>query len=473
MKRFVALVSLLGLSISGCMTSSEKSVGATRFGDQFAFRVVATGLSDPWQIRWGPDGFLWVTEQTGKRITRVNPSNGMKSTVLTIADVYSSGGQDGLLGMAFGPNFLKASGSNDVYLAYTYNAAAPAINPRAKIVRYTYDPATKTLSHPIEVISGLSASTDHNAGRLLMGPDQKIYYSIGDQGNNQFERFCNPIRAQDLPTAKDVDTHNWETYGGKILRLNLDGSVPLDNPVIKGVRSHIYSYGHRNPEGLVFGPAGRLFSAEHGPQADDKINLIRPGGNYGWPYVSGFRDDQSYVYANWSASTTPPCSSLHFSNFVIPPSVPQYKETDWNSPDYVEPLKTLYTVPNGYNFQDPACGEQSYLCWPSIAPSSIDYVPVDKGFAGWRNSLLVTSLKNGSLYCLRLTQDGAWVQGDINQYFKTTNRYRDLVLSPDYRTVYIATDSTGLVRPQTGPPTDKLSNPGAILEFTVLDPAHS
>ncbi|HWR47333.1 MAG TPA: glucose/sorbosone family PQQ-dependent dehydrogenase [Pseudonocardiaceae bacterium] len=468
MKRFLALATLLAVSATGCMASQEKSSGATRLGEPFAFRVLTTGLADPWEITWGPDGFLWVTEKTGKRVTRVNPSDGSKTTVITIADVYSTESQDGLLGMAFAPNFLK--GSNDVYLAYTYDAdPGPAVDRRAKIARYTYDPAAHKLSHPVDVITGLPASTDHNAGRLLVGPDQKLYYSIGDQGNNQFERFCNPIRAQDLPTADDVSARNWATYVGKVLRLNLDGGVPSDNPVIRGVRSHIYSYGHRNPQGLVFGPGGRLFSAEHGPKADDEINLIQAGKNYGWPYVSGFKDDQSYVYANWSASTTPPCASLHYNSFKIPPSVPQQKETAWSSPDYVDPLKTLYTVPNGYNFQDPACGKQSYICWPSIAPSSIDYVPADQGvFAGWRNSLLVTSLKNGALYCLRLTQDGGSVQGDITQFFKTTNRYRDLALSPDHRTVYIATDSAGRAGPQFGPPTEKLDNPGAILEFTFV-----
>jgi hypothetical protein len=78
----------------------------------------------------------------------------------------------------------------------------------------------------------------------------------------------------------------------------------------------------------------------------------------------------------------------------------------------------------------------------------------------------VTSLKNGALYCLRLTQDGGSVQGDITQFFKTTNRYRDLALSPDYRTVYIATDTNGLAGPKFGPPTENLANPGAILAFT-------
>ncbi len=467
-KRILIIAVLLLLAATGCTASPEKQGGAPRSSEPFIFRVLATGLADPWEITWGPDGFLWVTEKMGKKVTRVNPSDGSKTTVITIADVYTSESQDGLLGMAFQPNFLK--GNNGVHLAYTYDAdPGAAVDRRTKIVHYTYDPAAQVLSRPIDLITGLPASTDHTSGRLLIGPDQKLYYAIGDQGNNQFERFCNPIRAQDLPTADDVGARNWATYVGKILRLNLDGSIPSDNPVIKGVRSHVYSYGHRNPQGLVFGTGSRLFSAEHGPKADDELNLIQAERNYGWPYVSGFKDDQAYTDANWSASTTPPCASLRYNSFTIPPSVPQQRETAWSRPDYVEPLKTLYTVSNGYNFQDPACGDQSYICWPSIAPSSMDFVPADKGgFDGWRNSLLVTSLKNGALYCLRLTQDGGSVQGDITQFFKTTNRYRDLALSPDNRTVYIATDSTGRAGPKFGPPTEKLDNPGAILEFTFV-----
>jgi PQQ-dependent dehydrogenase (s-GDH family) len=468
-KRLLAMTILLALSVTGCASSPRgEPPGKDRWGEPFTFRVLTTGLVEPWEITWGPDGFLWVTEKMGKKVTRVNPADGSKQTVISVADVYASESQDGLLGMAFQADFLK--GNNDVYLAYTYDAdPGQTVERRAKIARYTYDPAAQTLNQPVDLITDLPASTDHNSGRLLVGPDQKLYYSIGDQGNNQFQRFCNPIRAQDLPTVEDVGARNWETYVGKVLRLNTDGSIPPDNPVIGGARSHIYSYGHRNPQGMVFGPGGRLFVAEHGPKSDDEINLVQAGKNYGWPHVSGFKDDQSYTYANWSASTTPPCASLRYNNFAIPPSVVQSREIAWSSPDYVEPMKTLYTVSNGYNFRDLACGEQSYICWPSIAPSSIDYVPAgDSGFAGWRNSLLVTSLKNGSLYSLRLTEDGGWVQGDITQFFKTTNRYRDLALSPDGRTAYIATDTVGRAGPKFGPPTEKLDNPGAILEFTFV-----
>lgn len=463
MRRYLAVAALLLLSGTIACTAADE----TQSKGPSVARVLTTDLADPWEIAWGPDGFLWVTEKTGKRVTRVNPADGSKNPVSTIAEVYESGGQDGLLGMAFHPGMLKKMGEDYVYLAYTYDAdAGEPVDRRAKIARYTYDPETTTLSAPVDLITGLPASEDHNSGRLLFGPDQKLYYAVGDQGNNQFKRFCNPIGAQDLPAVAEVAGRDWTDYVGKILRVNLDGSVPVDNPVIGGVRSHIYSYGHRNPQALVFGPGGRLFSAEHGPKSDDEINLIQAGKNYGWPHVLGFRDDQSYLYANWSAATSPPCSDLKYDGVTIPPSVPQQRESDWNDPGFVEPLKTLYTVPNGHNFKDPACGEESYICWPSIAPSSMDFVSAGAGgLAGWRDVLLVTSLKNGSVYGFRLTGDGGSVQGDVTQFFKTTNRYRDLALSPNGDAVYVITDSSGLAGPQVGPPTVTLDNPGAVLVF--------
>jgi PQQ-dependent dehydrogenase (s-GDH family) len=389
-----------------------------------------------------------------------------KTTVLTIPDVSASGAQDGLLGMAFGPNAL--------YLAYTYNAnPGQPVNLRGKIVRYDYDQPTATLRNPVDVIANLPASMDHDAGRLLFGPDQKLYYSIGDQGNNQFDRACLPIRSQDLPTTDQVAAKDWSTYAGKILRINTDGSVPADNPVSHGVRSHIFSYGHRNPEGTVFGPGGRLFTSEHGPKSDDKIDLILPGKNYGWPFVAGFRDDQAYHYANWSAA--PNCTQLQYDDYTIPPSVPLGpKETDWNDPNFVEPLKTMYTVPSSHNFQDPACSQEYDLCWPSIAPGSIDYMPADHAPNPLlANALLVPSLKNGTLFVLKLTGDGGSVQGDVEQLFPTRNRYRDTAVSPDHTKIYIATDSEGSSGPQSMQQTGQLDNPGSVLEFSLTVPAAS
>ncbi len=114
---------------------------------------------------------------------------------------------------------------------------------------------------------------------------------------------------------------------------------------------------------------GKLYADEHGPKSDDEINIIQAGKNYGWPHVAGNKDDQAYVYGNWSASSPTPCASLTYSDYTIPPSVPTYTESSWTNPDFVAPIKTLFTVESGYNFQDPACAGQYFICWPTVAPA--------------------------------------------------------------------------------------------------------
>jgi len=464
------LLMLLSASlVTACAGAPEAPAPApprpsAALGPPPTMRVLAAGFAAPWELTWGPDNFLWVTEKVGKRVDRINPADGSKTTVLTIDQVSASGAQDGLLGLAF-------AGSS-AFLAYSYDTdPAPPFTLRGKIVRYRYDRAAATLTDPVDLLAGLPAGEDHNAGRLLIGPDQKLYYSIGELGNNQFDRACEPIRAQDLPTAQQVDARDWSTYLGKTLRLNLDGSVPADNPVIHGVRSHIFTYGHRNPQGLVVGPGGRIFSDEHGPKSDDEINLLRAGKNYGWPFVAGYRDGQSYQYSTWSAA--PNCAQLKYNDYDVPAIVPRGpSELRWQDPDYAEPLKTIYTVPTGHNFQDPACGAAIGLCWPSIAPSSIDYMPAENApNPALANALLVPALKTGSLFVFKLTGDGGSVQGDTRQLFRTRNRYRDTAISPDHTKIYIATDSEGKAGPQSGSRTGVLDNPGSILEFALTGAA--
>ncbi len=233
--------------------------------ERFSMRVVTTDLEVPWEVTWGPDNQLWVTERRGKRVTRVNPVDGAKSVAVRIPEVHESVGQDGLLGMALDPGLLKGAGRDYVYVAFTYDdAPGPKLLRRIAIRRYTYDARSRTLGDPVDLITGLPSHNDHVAGRLVFGPDQKLYVSVGDQGSNFGANRCNPNRAQELPTQSEIAAKDWIQYQGKILRLNLDGSIPSDNPVIAGVRSHIYSYGHRNPQGLVFGPGGKFYSSRNG-----------------------------------------------------------------------------------------------------------------------------------------------------------------------------------------------------------------
>jgi aldose sugar dehydrogenase len=182
--------------------------------------VITGNLSHPWEILWGPDNFIWITERAGK-ISRLNPATGAKNTVITISEVEATG-EGGLLGMVLHPNF---STTPQVFVSYNYDGGS---GYREKVVRFTYNGTT--LINPFTVIDNIGASDIHNGSRLVISPDLKLFISTGDAANPA--------------TAQNVSSRN-----GKILRLNLDGSVPADNPV---AGNPYWSWGHRNPQGLVF-----------------------------------------------------------------------------------------------------------------------------------------------------------------------------------------------------------------------------
>lgn len=466
---------LLPLGISVVPTAAQDGPESVQPPTKrFDKKVIVSGLAGPWEITWGPDEMIWVTERTGKRITRVNPTTGDKKVAITIAEVSAPGGQDGLLGMALHPQLLK--GADYVYAAYTYidknradlRVADPA-NPYrhlyGKVVRFTYDPKTETLSSPMEILSGLPAGNDHNAMRLKYGPDQKLYLTIGDQGNNQLGNFCLPALSQRLPTAKEVAEKDFAAYEGKSLRFNLDGSIPADNPKLDGVVSHVFTYGHRNTQGIDFGPDGTLYAAEHGPKTDDEVNILKSGGNYGWPNVAGLRDNKAYQYARWAEASTP-CSQLRFSDLAIHPSVPREDETAFTKP-MVDPIATMFTVPTGFNFQDPACKGVNYICWPTIGISGIEYYAGGASrIPGWDRVLFVTTLKRGSIYVLPLTPDGKKAAGPFSRYFQAENRYRDTAIHPNGKIIFVATDPGGMAQSRSGGATTSMEDKGAILAFT-------
>ena len=420
----------------------------------------------PYELFYGPDNYLWITERVGKRVVRVNPTTSAVDVLVTIPDVYRTGGQDGLMGMVLDPDFGKSLGKDYVYVAYTYSntgAAELAANDatrRTKIVRYTYTGGgiDGNMSDPYILIDGLSGSNDHNSGRLAVGPDKKIYYSIGDQGVNQFTNKCNLSHAQDIPSLDQVNSKNYSFYEGKVLRLDLDGKIPTDNPTINGVKSHIFTYGHRNVQGLVFGKNGKFYASEHGPKSDDEINILKSGGNYGWPFISGYKDDKNYAYGNWSTATN--CSSVSFSDDDFAPGMTGLKESDWTVA-FTPPITTLFTIPDGFN------STGGWLTWPTVGPSSAG---IYEGFAseipGWDNTVLLTTLKKGRVYRQKLSSDGNGVVGAPEEFFYTQNRYRDLAIDPDGKTFYIITDSGGTTSGPSGSSSLGILNPGTILKFT-------
>jgi PQQ-dependent dehydrogenase (s-GDH family) len=459
---------LMGASVAAITVAAVPAVSQVlpvevERGDDtlFGSRVLSSGLSNPWAMQFGPDEMLWVTERTSGEVTRIDPVSGAQQVLLALEDVYTGPQHEGLLGIALHPELLEDTGNDFVFIAYTVNnGTAEEPDPAARIVRYRYDPNLQQLTEPSVVIDGLPAWNDHNAGRVVIGPDGKLYYSIGEQGANFGRNQERPNLALALPTQEEVEAGDWRTYSGKILRLELDGSIPDDNPEIEGVRSHVYSYGHRNPQGLGFGADGILYEAEHGPASDDELNIIKAGGNYGWPWVAGYIDDQAYLYVNWSEAP----EGTNLSANPPPDTVPQFPETAFEG-DMVEPIATYWTVEDDYPIGE-ICG---YICDPTIAPSSLLYYEAGAdGIAEWDNSILLPTLKHGTLYVQPLSDDGTEADGAPVAWLSTQNRYRDVVVSPDGRTVFIATDAFGSAAQKFGEGlnTSILHNPGSILMFT-------
>jgi glucose/arabinose dehydrogenase len=220
---------------------------------ELATEVVATGLDTVWELAWGPDGFVWVTERGG-RISRLNPVSGAITVVGQV--VVSEIGEGGLMGLAFHPDFTTQPW---VYLAHTYASTG---GTRNRVVRLRFDGTA--LGAPEVVLADILGSSIHNGARLAFGPDRMLYVSTGD--------------ASDAAIAQNRDA-----LAGKILRLTLDGQPAPGNPF--GTRT--WSYGHRNPQGMTFAPDGSLYITEHGPSDNDEVNRIEAGRNYGWPSVHG------------------------------------------------------------------------------------------------------------------------------------------------------------------------------------------
>jgi len=246
-----------GIIISLIILGVVPAVYAQEF-PEYGVKVetVAENLTIPWSIDWTPDDRVFFTERNGN--LRVIEGGVLKEPLLTIG---VGGVEGGLLGVAMDPNFEE---NNYIYLYYTYNEFLTTTN---KVVRYVV--SEDKITEDKVLIDGIPGGPFHDGGRIKFGPDGKLYITTGEAGI--------PDLSQDL-----------NSLGGKILRINSDGTIPDDNPW----NSAIYSIGHRNPQGLDWDESGNLVATEHGPSgwhgvAHDEINVIIPGANYGWPDIIG------------------------------------------------------------------------------------------------------------------------------------------------------------------------------------------
>jgi len=317
--------------------------------------TVITGLDIPWEIIYGADNHIWTTERKGI-ISRINPETGVKSVILNLTNSVFQQSESGLLGMALHPDFPNTA---EVFLAYTYGSFNTI---RERFVKYTYNGST--LTNPVILIDDITGNTTHIGARFQFLPDNTILVSTGDAQNTS------------LP-------QNLNSLSGKILRMNTDGTIPSNNP---DPTSYVYSYGHRNVQGMCLAPNGLIYLSEHGASSDDEFQLLEPGRNYGWPNVEGFCDltsEQSFCNAN----------------------------------NVKEPL-TVWT--------------------PTIAPSDLLWYE-NPNFPELDGKMLMTVLKDKKLIALELSPDGTQYISQTHYLTNQFGRIRDICVGAD-KEIYLATN---------------------------------
>lgn len=251
----------------------------------------SNGVDIPWEIQWGPDNYIWMTERFG-RVSRLNPETGVRTTILDLTSTVYDNSESGLLGLALHPDFENTP---QVFLAYTYYSGGI----KERIVRYDYNQTSGMLENPLTLVDAINGNTTHIGCRLMFLPDGTLLATTGDYQNQ-------------------ASPQNENSVSGKILRMNTDGSIPSDNPY--GSTSYLYNIGHRNAQGMVYAPNGVLYSSEHGPTTNDELNIIVPGGNYGWPDVAGLCNTGSEMSACNSMTNYQDPIAIWYESSTIAPS---------------------------------------------------------------------------------------------------------------------------------------------------------
>lgn len=330
---------------------------------------LVTGMQLPWEILWGPDDHVWMTSRKGE-VLRIDPATGDYTTVLEKNVMNGGNGEPGMLGMAMHPDWANTP---KVYVVY---CAGTSWNGEEYLSVFDWD-GTALINE--QILLTLDAGGIHNGSRLLVLPDNTLLMTAGDVGSSALSQSMNSLQ-------------------GKTLRLNLDGSIPADNPFPD---SYIYTLGNRNSQGLALGPNGIVYASEHGQNSNDEFNIVLAGGNYGWPQVEGF------------------CNTVAEQDFCAENAV-------------IEPLEA----------------------WtPCVAVNGIEYYN-HEAIPEWQHSVLMSVLGGlGGQYerlsVLHLSEDGMSVTGE-DQYFASFNqRIRDVAVNPYTGSVYVAFN--GASYPGSGP----------------------
>jgi aldose sugar dehydrogenase len=356
-----ALMALL--TLGGCGASEPPAVPQVADPELVvSTETLVTGLAHPWGLAFLPHGEMLVTERPGRVRRIINGS--LKELPIPGAPEVVADGQGGMLDVAIHPDFAN---NRLVYLSYA--AACPQGGKTTAVGRGSYRDGLLQEFRPVFVANACSTSGQHFGGRLLFDRDGYLYLTIGDRGDRH--------RAQ-----------NTRDHVGSIVRLHDDGRIPTDNPFVGNdqVDDAIWSYGHRNPQGIALHPeSGEIWSHEHGPRGGDEINLIRPGLNYGWPEVTYGREYYGpTIGVTEMAGMEPPL--MHWT--------------------------------------------------PSIAPSGMAFYQGDH-FPEWQGDLLVGAL--AGQHVARVRFDGLAPVHE-QQLLKGVARFRDVRVSPDGQ-IYLLTDA--------------------------------
>jgi PQQ-dependent dehydrogenase (s-GDH family) len=447
----------------------------------------ANALNDPWEITYGADGFLWITEAKGYKVVRMDPSTGVKTTVLDLSQgstflpaaeqsfnvqfgtTQSPWPQGGFAGLAMHPDFMHATDPKKyIFVSYVHTYNSTAANNAGvfftnRVVRFTYNTATAKLESPVSLCDTLPGSSDHNSQRMIIAPvggTNYLFYASGDMGSGQFGNAAREIKSQ--LTA---------SYEGKILRFNLepdtdagtlDKWIPNDNPFNAAAQSAVWSTGMRNNQGFayaVINGTGLLYGSSHGPYSDDEINIIESGKNYGHPSVIGYKSDGNYN----SSKAGSPTGSLPLITSEIDNATAI--GTTYRDPIFSAYAATQSSVNNMY-LNSPPNGS-----WPSEGWSGMD-IYTSTEIPGWKNSLVLGSLKWGRVLRLKLNSAGTAVvptgSTDTVSYFGSTNRYRDVAFASNGKDLFVVMDKSSTTSGPSAANPVAPACPGCVQKYTFI-----
>jgi trimeric autotransporter adhesin len=496
-----------------CVTDPLTKAG--RMNEIFA-RTILSGadvLNYPWEITYGPDNNLWITESKGYRVYRMNPNTGVKDTVLNISQgstflpladrtfncqfANGAGAQGGLAGMALHPNFLDGTPSenNTVYISYIRSGSGSFFTNR--LAKFTYNKITNKFESPVSICDTLPGSNDHNSQRMIIAPmvaggPKFLFYASGDMGAGQGN-------ATNVP--RTIKSQFPNSYEGKILRFNLapDADVannynewiPNSNPYnsILGVQSAVWNIGQRNNQGFAYDTAlNILYGSSHGPYSDDEINILEGFKNYGHPLVVGYVGDGNYD-GDTSVATTRYSAGAPYNTVgsgyssCAPIKSEASRKTQIDASGnglYKDPIFSAYPGASGTgtgsvkNIWSTTTGANA--SWPSEGWSGLDLY-TDKMIPGWKKSLIAAGLKWGRIIKLQLNATGDTTLpsrlrignfSDTVTYFQSVNRCRDLAFGPNGKDIYLVLDNGSAT---SGPGTNNPVTPacpGCVQKYSFL-----